>query len=49
MTQSPSRLKKKNRRRLARATARYFCELDEAVLKEENRLVVSLCSKKRIN
>jgi hypothetical protein len=42
MTRSQSRGAKANRRRLARATARYFRKLDEEAVKDEKQLAVSL-------
>lgn len=42
MTQSQSRHKKKNRRKLARATALYFRELNERAVKDENLLAARL-------
>jgi hypothetical protein len=47
MTQSKSRPKKKNRRRLARATARYFRELEDSAVKNENLLAATLRLTKR--
>jgi hypothetical protein len=47
MTQPQSRPKKKNRRKLARATARYFRELDESAVKDENLLAERLRLTKR--
>lgn len=48
MTQSQSRRAKQNRRRLARATARYFSKLDDEAVKEENLLAARLHLTKRI-
>jgi hypothetical protein len=48
MTQPQSRSAKTNRRKLARATARYFRELDDEAVKQEKRLVASLRLTKRI-
>ena len=48
MTQSQSRPKKKNRRKLACATARYFRELNESAVKDENLLTARLRLTKRI-
>jgi hypothetical protein len=42
-----SRGAKKNRRRLARATARYFRKLDDEAVKEENRSAARLRLTKR--
>jgi hypothetical protein len=49
MTPSQSRRKKKNRRRLARATARYFRELDESAVKDEKLLAARFRLTKRIS
>jgi hypothetical protein len=46
--QSQSPRVKKNRRKLARATARYFRELDERAVKDENLLAARLRLTKRI-
>jgi hypothetical protein len=48
MTQSQPRRKKENRWKLARATARYFRERDEAAVKDENLLAASLRLTKRV-
>jgi hypothetical protein len=48
MTQSQSRRKKKNCRGLARATARYFRQLDDEAVKDENLSAASLRLTKRI-
>jgi hypothetical protein len=48
MMQSQSRRKKKNRRKLARATARYFRKLDDEAVKEENQLAARLRLTKQI-
>ena len=42
MTQAQSRPKNKNRRKLARATTRYFREIDENAVKDENLLAARL-------
>jgi hypothetical protein len=44
-----SRGAKKNRRRLARSTARYFRELEDSAVKDENRLAARLRLTKRIS
>jgi hypothetical protein len=49
MAQSQSRCAKENRRRLARATARYFRELDEKAVEEENQLARDFSSHARSN